>query len=382
MTTHYNYIISGSGLAGMSLLMRMMEDPFFDDKQILVVDKTPKQQNDRTWCFWEREQGVFESIVHHQWSLLDFFSKDHTATLEIDPYRYKMIRGIDFYQTVQRKAITKSNVHFHYEEVKSIGNENGKAVLTLPSGKITADYIFNSILFQEPKVATHEYMLLQHFKGWVIETPTPVFDPGKATFMDFRVSQVEGTTFMYVLPVTENKALVEYTLFTEKILPQEKYEEELVQYLSQYLDIETFTIEHEEFGIIPMTNHVFPSVDGKVIYIGIAGGQAKGSSGYAFQFIQKRTAAIVNDLKNDLIPHTDNSFSVRKFRLYDSVLLNVLHHKKLNGDKIFAAIFRKNPPQRVLRFLDNETSLWDDLHIMNSVPTGIFLKAAFQELFR
>ncbi len=366
----------------MSLLIRMMEEPFFDDKQILVVDKAPKQQNDRTWCFWEKERGLFEPIVHHQWSLLDFFSKEYNATLQIEPYRYKMIRGIDFYQTVQRKAITKSNVHFHYEEVKGIGNENGKAVLTLASEKITADYIFNSILFHEPKVAAHEYMLLQHFKGWVIETPTPIFDPGKAIFMDFRVSQEEGTTFMYVLPITDNKALVEYTLFTEKLLPQEKYEEELVQYLSQYLGIDTFTIEHEEFGIIPMTNHIFPSVEDKVIYIGIAGGQAKGSSGYAFQFIQKRTAAIVNDLKNDLIPHMGNSFSAKKFRLYDSVLLNVLHHKKLNGDKIFADIFRKNPPQRVLRFLDNETSLWDDLHIMNSVPTGIFLKAAFQELFR
>lgn len=366
----------------MSLLMRMMQDPFFDDKQILVVDKAPKQQNDRTWCFWEKEKGLFESIVHHQWQQLDFFSNDYSATLAIDPYRYKMIRGIDFYQYVLQKAADKKNIHFHYAEVLGVGNENDKAVLTLASGKITADYIFNSILFQEPTIKAGQYMLLQHFKGWVIETPTPVFDPSKASFMDFRVSQQEGTTFMYVLPVAPNKALVEYTLFTEKLLPQEKYSEELVQYLSKYLGIDTFTIEHEEFGIIPMTNHIFPSIEGKVVYIGIAGGQAKGSSGYAFQFIQKRTAGVVDALKNNRVPKADNSFATKKFRLYDSVLLNVLHYKKLNGDQIFASIFQKNPPQRVLRFLDNETSLWDDLHIMNSVPTGIFLKAAFQEIFR
>lgn len=366
----------------MSLLMRMMEDPFFDDQQILVVDKAPKLQNDRTWCFWENQNGLFESIVHHQWKQLDFFSNDYSSALEIDPYRYKMIRGIDLYQHVQRKAANKNNVHFHYEEVIGIGTENDQAVLTLASGKITADYIFNSILFQEPKIKSHEYMLLQHFKGWVIETPTPVFDSTKATFMDFRVSQEEGTTFMYVLPIADNKALVEYTLFTEQLLPKEKYEEALIQYLSQYLNIDAFTIEHEEFGIIPMTNHVFPSVQGRVVYIGIAGGQAKGSSGYAFQFIQKRTASVVKDLKNKRIPKADEGFVAKKFRLYDSVLLNVLHHKKMNGDQIFAAIFQKNQPQRVLRFLDNETSLWDDLHIMNSVPTGIFLKAALQELFR
>lgn len=366
----------------MSLLMRMMEDPFFDDKQILVVDKAPKNQNDRTWCLWEKKEGLFESIVHHQWRTLDFFSDHYSTSLQIDPYRYKMIRGIDFYQAIQKKASSKTNIHFHYEPVVSIGTEKGLAVLTLSSGKMTADYIFNSILFEAPKMASGKYMLLQHFKGWLIETPTPVFDSGKATFMDFRVSQKEGTTFMYVLPVAANKALVEYTLFTEKLLPPEKYAEELKKYLLEYLGIETFTVEHEEFGIIPMTNHVFPAVEGRVINIGIAGGQAKGSSGYAFQFIQKRTAAVVDALKNNRFPKPDDGFSEKKFRLYDSVLLNVLYHRKLNGDRIFAAIFQKNPPQRVLRFLDNETSLWDDLHIMNSVPTGIFLKAAMQELFR
>lgn len=362
--------------------MRMMEDPFFDDKQILVVDKAPKKQNDRTWCFWEKEKGLFESIVHHQWQLLDFFSKDYSATLQIEPYCYKMIRGIDFYEAVQQKAIAKKNIRFQYEQVNALHTENNRAVVTLPSGKITADYLFNSILFEQPRIAAGKYMLLQHFKGWVIETPLPVFEPAKATFMDFRVSQQAGTTFMYVLPIAENKALVEYTLFTEQVLSPDKYDKELIQYLSVYLGIENFTVVHEEFGIIPMTNHIFPSVEGRVIYMGIAGGQAKASSGYAFQFIQKRTASVITALKNNRFPKPDHGFSEKKFRFYDSVLLNVLHHKKLNGDCIFAGIFKNNPPQRVLRFLDNETSLVDDLHIMNSVPTGIFLKAAIQELFR
>jgi lycopene beta-cyclase len=31
---HYDYIITGAGCAGLSLLMRMMEDPFFLRKNI------------------------------------------------------------------------------------------------------------------------------------------------------------------------------------------------------------------------------------------------------------------------------------------------------------------------------------------------------------
>jgi lycopene beta-cyclase len=63
--------------------------------------------------------------------------------------------------------------------------------------------------------------LLQHFKGWVIETAKPAFDPSQAIFMDFRVSQQNGTTFIYLMPTSSTTALVEYTLFTEKVLPQE-----------------------------------------------------------------------------------------------------------------------------------------------------------------
>lgn len=361
--------------------MRMMQHAYFDDKKILVVDKTAKTKNDRTWCFWERKEGLFESLIFHRWKEVGFYSNDYTGVLSLDPYQYKMIRGIDFYQYVQQKAAARSNIHFHYEEVLSIGTLSDLAFVELQSGRVTADYIFNSILFAQPSIKPGKYMLLQHFKGWVIETKEPVFDPATATFMDFRVPQDEGTTFMYVLPTSSHQALVEYTLFTEKLLPQEKYEAALKQYLQRYLGIEAFNIGHEEFGIIPMTNHNFPTVEGRVINIGLAGGQAKGSSGYAFQFIQKRTESVVQALLQGKIPAPVNSFSTKKFQLYDSVLLNVLHHKKLNGDKIFAAIFSKNPPARVLRFLDNESSLWDDLHIMNSVPTNIFLRAAFQELF-
>ncbi|MFZ6024853.1 MAG: lycopene cyclase family protein [Bacteroidota bacterium] len=379
---HYDYIISGSGCAGLSLLMRMMQEPFFDEKQILVVDKAPKTSNDRTWCFWERGEGLFEPLVYRHWNEVDFYSSYFSATLPLSPYRYKMIRGIDFYRHIQELAATKNNIHFLYETVLATGTNDNTAFVKLTSGEYSADYVFNSILFDQPVIHKGEYMLLQHFKGWVIETEAPVFNPAKATFMDFRVSQEAGTTFMYVLPLSEKSALVEYTLFTEQLLPQEKYESELYTYLKTYLGIEHFNIEHEEFGIIPMTNHIFPAAEGRVINMGIAGGQAKGSSGYAFQFIQKKTDTIVKHLVQHRFPAQAMRYTERKFRLYDSVLLNVLQRRILNGDRVFANIFQKNKPALVLRFLNNESSIWDDLQIMNSVPTGVFLKAAIQELLR
>jgi lycopene beta-cyclase len=259
-------------------------------------------------------------------------------------------------------------------------NENGKVWAEIDNRKVYADYIFNSILFEKPVLKKGEYYLLQHFKGWIIETEKPVFDPGQATLMDFRVSQEQGTTFVYVMPFLTTKALVEYTLFSEKLLEPTKYNEALKNYIDNFLDADVYRIVEEEFGVIPMTNHKFPAVNGRIVNIGTAGGQTKASSGYTFRFIQRHSARIVNSLIEKNNPFIAISRESGRFRFYDSTLLYILKHNKLPGDKIFTGLFKKNKPRQVLRFLDNESSLSDELKIISSLPTWPFLKAALKQL--
>ena len=368
--------------------MRMMREPYFKDKKILVIDQSPKNENDRTWCYWEKEAGLFEPIVLHQWEKVNFFEEDFSSTLNISPYHYKMIRGIDFYSCVIDEAKKHTNIEWRNEKVKTVSNFDDTAKVELENEAITADYIFNSILFNHdfltpPSVSrgVSNYLLLQHFKGWLIQTKDPIFDSSTATFMDFRINQEQGTAFMYVLPTSTTTALVEYTLFTQKLLPQESYEIALKNYIGTILKINEYTISHQEFGVIPMTNHRFSLQEGRIVNIGVAGGQVKGSSGYAFRFIQKRTEQIVQSLIWKGHPFIAESLNTKKNKFYDSVLLNVLHNRKMKGAKIFSLIFQKNPSQRVLSFLDNESKLWEDFQIMQSVPTGIFLPAALYEIF-
>ena len=382
MKKEYDYIIAGAGCAGLSLLMRLMADPFFADLQILVIDASDKTSNDRTWCFWEKEPDIFEPVVQHQWTSLDFFSPAFSGTLSIEPYTYKMIEGLAFYQFVKNAAAKKANIHWLTDSVQSVINEprNGLAGVVVTGRTIYAKWVFNSILFDAIRPEPNQYYFLQHFKGWVIRTEAPCFDPGKATFMDFRVSQEHGTTFVYVLPSTPTTALVEYTLFTESLLPGEAYDAALKHYISNTLQINEYTIAHEEFGVIPMTNAALPRVDGAIVYIGIAGGQAKASSGYAFKYIQKRTADIVRSLKAGGKMSAGAGFQAWKGLLYDSTLLHVLHHHKMQGSAVFADIFKHNRAADVLAFLDNESSVFTDLKIMGSVPTRIFLPAALKEM--
>lgn len=358
----------------------MISSGKFEHKSILLVDKEPKINNDRTWCFWEKEKGFFESVVYKSWPALWFHGAAFSRQFNIAPYRYKMIRGIDFYNHCFSLINAQTNITILYGNVEEIFSDEKETFLILDHKKFTAEYIFNSILFNKPVLDKNEFYLLQHFKGWIIETDKSVFVQDQATLMDFRVSQDNGTAFVYVMPFSNNKALVEYTMFSEQLLEQTDYDKNLHNYISGQLNSNDYKVTGEEFGIIPMTNYRFKTSDHNIINIGTAGGQTKASTGYTFMSIQKNAAAILQDLLMGKKPLKEKNTSAR-YHFYDSVLLNVLATGKLAGDKIFTRLFNKNHPHLIFNFLDNNTSILQDIQLISSLPTIPFLKAGMQELF-
>ena len=373
-----DYIITGAGCAGLSLVMHMLKNGGFENKKILLIDKDAKNKNDRTWCFWENGKSLFEPIVKKSWNELWFHADGFSKKLHLQPYQYKLIRGIDFYKYCLAEISKYPNITFSNAHVEKLFSDETRTGVVLEDGTTHhAQYIFNSILFQKPILTSKQYWLLQHFKGWLIETEQPAFDAAVGTLMDFRTSQQNGTTFFYVLPLSATQALVEYTLFSKEILPDETYEDALKKYVEETLGIKNYAIKEKEFGVIPMSNYTFPSVQKAIINIGTAGGQTKASSGYTFLFIQQQSKAIVNNLLQE---KTFSKPHASRFQFYDSVLLNILHNDTLRGAAIFSDLFKKNKPGQVLKFLDNDTSLRDELRIISSLPTLPFLKAAIKQI--
>ena len=173
--------------------------------------------------------------------------------------------------------------------------------------------------------------------------------------------------------------MIEYTLFTKALLPIEQYDKELQSYISSGLQIREFKIKEKEFGVIPMTNKKFQFYRAGIYHIGSAGGQTKGSSGYTFQFIQKQSQQIVDRLLTQSPLHSIPA-TPKRFRFYDNTLLEILYHNKIPGKEIFTTLFKKNKPQQVLKFLDNESSIQEELKIIASLPTWPFFKAALKQL--
>lgn len=376
-----HYVIAGLGCAGLSLLYHILQSSKLQHKKIIVIDKLSKTQNDRTWCFWEKEKSNFQQIVCKEWNTLSFFSPNYCNTFSIAPYSYKMIKGIDYYSFILTIVKQFTNVQFIQDEIESITALPKAKVITNQYEIQAEEYVFNSTLFFVNEVAVM-HGIKQHFLGWEIQTEEAVFNSNEARFMDFTISQNHGTTFMYVLPTSPTTALVEYTFFTAAILPRSYYEEELKKYISQKLHIKKYHISHTEFGVIPMSSYRFPTHQQNIIHIGTAAGWVKASTGYAFSFIQKNIQQIVASLQEDKKPILQQSINQKKYAWFDDTLLYILNNNLLQGSEIFEAIFKKNKPKDILAFLSNTSNLWQDLKIMNSVPIKVFLPVALKMMFK
>jgi lycopene beta-cyclase len=59
----YDLALVGAGGAGMCLLLALHQQGLLAERRILVLEPEAKTSNDRTWCFWEKGEGYFETVV-------------------------------------------------------------------------------------------------------------------------------------------------------------------------------------------------------------------------------------------------------------------------------------------------------------------------------
>lgn len=388
----YDYIIAGAGCAGLSLLHYILKEESLLQKKILVIDKSLKKSNDRTWCFWEESPSDFEHLLATSWNTISIHNAHQNFYLATTPFSYKMLEGLSFYENIMTKAKQHKHIEWKEAEILSINDQT----VFWEGGAAKANYIFSSILQYNPvfqdvasihqlnelaKTYTVKPFLWQHFKGITIEFDQEILDNATARLMDFNVDQQKATAFMYLLPINKKKALVEYTIFSTSLLEKESYDQAIINYLAMHYSDQSYTILHEEYGAIPMTQNSFTSNQTSwYIPIGTIGGAVKASTGYAFKFIQEQTQKIANSLSTNKKP--DATFKKTRHAFYDAVLLDILYHDKMSGAEIFTRIFSKNNAATVFRFLSNTSTIFDDIKIMITLPTRLFLFTAIRILLR
>ena len=306
----------------------------------------------------------------HRWDVLD--TSGRLASQRSPAVGYACLHGRDFYAHVLEVIRRHPNVTLTLGEAAQDSAPHAQGVtVTTHARTVEADYVFDS----RPRPAPPGGITFtQRFFGQFVRAAEPVFDPSRCTLMDFRVSQERGLHFVYVLPFSPTEALVENTYVqpvgSEPLTPDQHRAE-----IAEYLAGMPVDVQREEAGAIPMTTQPFAKRDGRVFFIGTAGGCTKPSSGYTFSRIQKQSGLLADAAQAGRL----GSFRERtmlRFEFLDAVFLQAMRDRPTAVPAYFHRLFSRVPPETLTAFL-SETSTWrEEMKIVRSLPLAPFLGAA------
>ncbi len=341
--------IIGDGCAAISLASRAGE---LNQKLTLIRPSNAPPAKDHIWGFWSDPvlQNA-QKLAAGTWNKWAVITNDNCAELTSETRPYNAFRRSAWMKHCQHLADAAG--------VKTINQQDWQQSNT-------------SLLFDTRPPVVPEGCMLQHFTGIEITTMDGKFDPDVAILMDFRVDQSEGMHFIYLLPFSETKALVESTLFSLNTVSEQYYLSSIKSYLSQHYGIEDYVVEHQESGVIPL-GKLAPH-DASIPGLGANGGATRPASGYAFLFIQRQIDEAIKAANNGSRLRFKNPH--RRIDLWmDSVFLTVLKHWPEHGPNMFLRMGKALSGDQFVKFLSGDAGLWIRLKVIFAMPKWPFIKA-------
>jgi lycopene beta-cyclase len=372
-----DYLFVGLGASNCLLILEFEKKRLLDGKKIIILEPHQKNKKDKTYCFWSTSDNV-EKIIP-----LDFIDKEWDRVIingkvqSLNPLKYYHVSSLTLYEKAL-KIIKNHNVKILKHTLEK--NQSSNRIIT-DNIVYEPKYSFDSRPPLIKKLQKNQFYINQSFVGWQIQTNEEVFDPQSFTMMDFEIPQDNSTQFVYVLPFDSKHALVEVTRFGEDIMSMDEGEKLLNNYLKNYKNYQVLDIEK---GCIPMTNaDISTEICSNIRNMGARAGHIKPSTGYAFKSMSMDATTIVNQiaLENETIEPSNVQIRDNRFAFYDSLLLRILSEKSHLGKPIFKRLFQRIKAPEILYFLDEESSLSNELKIFYSLQWKPFIVAALKELW-
>lgn len=375
-TTNYDIVILGGGCAGMQLMYQFIHHAQFKGESILILDADKTYLQSKTWCFWHTNDAhPYQSIVNTTWNNLCIGFPNAMHESDINPYRYSFIKSEAFFDFHFNEIQQHPNIEYSNDSVLSIDKDANQFIIHTNKGIVTTPALYSSFWNQQQVSKETNLFLKQQFFGWEIHTEKPVFNASSATLMDFTIEQTHGVNFAYVLPYSTQHALIEITGFCSEDYSIDFFESVLKKYIESNWHC-SYRIIKTEQASIPMTNFAFKRFTSEgAIAIGTAAGMIKPTTGYAFNRITRDSILLANQFFNKEKPA---EFTHTRFKFYDRLLLQLLMYKPAKALHILIQLFRKVPYQQILRFLDEDSSLFQEAVLFAKLPKKDFLKQVFK----
>lgn len=356
--------ILGGGCAGLSVAARLAPTTL----SFRVIEPRRRYHDDRTWSFWRTASDPFEDCVRASWTRWSVSGPAGTVLRGSHRFPYQCVASGAFYSRALDLIDEANSGNIALGQQAGAVTQQRRGIwIETSDGGFTASHVLDA----RPPPRRPSYG--QFFIGREIVTTKAVFDPDTVPLMHFRRGYSTGIDFLYILPFARDRALVEVTSFAPKAPDRADMcawlDEEIAALAAGGHDV-----VREEAGALPMeVGYRAPEVPG-VCHIGLAGGAARPSTGYAFQRIQAQADHIAARLLRNEAPSVPRDSVMTRFM--DRVFLKVLATAPERGPALFETLFRNAPKDRLERFLSGSTRADDRLSVMWSLPSMPFLRAA------
>ena len=187
-----------------------------------------------------------------------------------------------FCRTIRSNKYSHNNISIKAHNANKIEKKDDFFEITLDN----EEKVYCKKIYDSRSVNIENDRLKQHFIGNII-TVNDGHQIKNVRLMDFRVKQDQGLHFIYLLPLDDNRLLVESTVFSKFLLDPSWYQNQISTYIDKNLNIEKYEIMDSEQGVLPMFEINSQNKD-NYVQIGAKGGATKISSGYAFSFFLKQ----------------------------------------------------------------------------------------------
>ena len=348
--------VLGDGCSAMMLASRA--DELEQHEFTLIKPDNAPQPKDHMLGFWNTPGLKFaEKSARASWSNWSIITEEGEFKMSSQRYAYHVMHKESFLENCRIKA--------DMNDVKIIEQTD--------SSKNQPKMIFDS---RPPKAGKNA--MLQHFLGQEIEVDRPVFDDSNAILMDFRVDQTHGMHFMYLLPFSPTRALVESTLFSTKVLEDEFYIDSINHYLDTHFNATAKKIIHQEKGVIPMGS--LSPHDPKIPGLGANAGAIRPASGYTFVFMHQQIQRAIEDAKKGKRLKFKRPHKAVDVWM-DGVLLTVLRHWPNQGPKLFSRMAKSLTGDEFIQFMSGKASWGIRMKVIMAMPKLPFIRGASKFIF-
>ncbi len=372
-TKHVDLAILGGGCAGLSLARELAKKNI--NKSVVIIEPRTAYQDDRSWCFWAPIQHSLTGWVNCSWPLWSFGLQNQLkqSRSHLD-FQYQYIRSGDFYRKSQLIIQDCSTIQLALgQAVKTVDVHQAGWQVVTDSAIYNAQQVIDTR--PPPSNLIDESTLIQSFLGVeiLLDQPTDVDASQVELMTDMRLLEGEFC-FTYILPFSERQLLVEVTVFASQAPMQADLQIELDKLLYKRGWAQAKIIR-TEYGNLPMgLPDEAPSSTPQPIRAGMRGGALRPSSGYGFLRIQRWAELCAKQYcdTGTLLPQTVSGFLMQKM---DQIFLHVLQKDPALAPVLFDNLLSQTKPDRFIRFMNDQASLLDCLHIIAHVPKIPFIKA-------